>query len=222
MSRVDDLYTTARRAFARGEAASWEAAEAMAELVERGETQQQIAKRLGCHQSTVARYVAVVRYANGITNRPTFTEAMAQVRDTSQQVYLPKAPERRAELVAKLLKDKAVADAPAVRKVEQAHADRRLRAETAAFNRNHGIPTRNAHERETRRLSVVTNDAFWVRTMAAVQQATRALNEAVSELDRTGLPSAGSGQLVRATRALSRAAERFEQSCTTAGVGRAM
>jgi hypothetical protein len=223
MTRRDDLYTTARRALERGDAAAWEAAEAMAELVDRGETQRQIAAQLGCSDTTVARYVAVFRASVGSKKKPTFTEAMAMVRpDNAEQVRVPKTPERRAELVAELLKDKEVADAPAVRKVQERHADRRIRAEAAAFNREHDIPTRTERDHDDRRQSVVSNSLFWTRWLAEVQRATRLISDGIGEIERTGLPRQGSGEAIRAARTLGRAVQRFEDTATSAGIGQAM
>jgi len=222
VTRRDDLYTTARRALARGYAASWEAAEAMAELVERGETQRQIAAQLGCSQRTVSNYVRVFREHGVLSKKPPFAEAMATIRNDAERMPVPKTPERKAELVAELLQDKAVADAPAVRKVQQRHADRRLRAEVAAANRDHGIPTRTEEARDRRRLSVVENASVWFLALDAVQRATRALNDMTGEIERTGLPRKGSGETIRAVRALIRAAQRFEEAATSAGIGQAM
>jgi predicted transcriptional regulator len=223
VSKITDLYSRGRKALADGDAASWAAAEAMAELYKLGESQQAIAKGLGCHNSTVSRYLAVFRSAGGGMERPPFSEAMAAVRtDNETRVNLPKAPERRAELVAELLKDKAVADAPVVQAIQQAATTRRLRAETAAANRRDGVPTRTETEQDDRRTSTLANDMFWHRLESDIGIATTRLNEAARQVEQTGLPRSASGGLVRKTRALVRAAERFEQAATEAGIGQAM
>jgi hypothetical protein len=222
MTRRDDLYARAKKALGREDEARWEAAEAITQLYELGETQRQIADRLGCSSFTVNTYLAVFRDCQDNKKRPSFTEAMAQVRGPRQQVEIPKSPEKRAALVADLLKEKAVADAPAVRKVTEQHADRRIRADAAAFNKEHGVATRTEGDRDKRRLSVVNNSSFWFRILGDIQHATRTLGEATGEVERTGLPRSGSGEMVRATRALIRAAQRFEQAATDAGIGQAM
>jgi len=223
MSRIDDLYTTARRAFERGDAASWEAAEAMAELANRGQTQRQIAERVGCSQPIVSWSIRAVVDNPVINNRPPFQEAVAAIRgERNHGTRVPKAPEKRAELAAELLKDKAVADAPQVRQVQERHADRRLRAEAAAANRAAGIPTRTEEAREDRRTSTLENKIFWRDVVAKMQNATRALNEAATELERSGLPRSGSGEIIRAARTLARAAERLAENAAEAGIGRAM
>jgi len=222
MTRRDDLYATARRALERGDAASWEAAEAMAELVDRGETQRQIAAQLGCSHITVGRYVAIWRGSLGTKKRPQFSEAMAEVRGDRTNEAIPKTPERRAELVAELLKDKEVADAPAVRKVQERHADRRIRAEAAAFREEHDIPTRTETERDNRRQSPLSNDFFWHGLLGELQRLRTKMAEAAGEIDRTGLPRSGSGEIIRTARALRRDLEQFEQRAGEAGIGRAM
>jgi hypothetical protein len=223
VSRVTDLYATARRAFERGEAAQWEAAEAMADLADLGETQREIAAKVGCSQGTVSWYVRAFRDYPVITNRPRFEEAIAALRgDRNEGSRVPKTSEKRAELVADLLKDKAVADAPVVRKVQERHADRRLRAEAAAFNREHNVPTRTEAARDDRRVSTLANKSFWTNWLAEVQRATRLITEGIGEIERTGLPRSGSGEAVRAARALARVAQRFEDAATSAGIGKAM
>jgi predicted transcriptional regulator len=223
MTSRTDLYAKARRALERGDAASWEAAEAMAELADIGETQRAISDELGCSQSTVRRYLAIWRESSGLKKKPSFAEAMAELRpDNLGRTVVPKTPERRAELVAELLKDKTVADAPAVRQVQERHADRRLKAEAATFNREHGMPTRTETDRDNRRLSVVQNDALWVRLLSDITATSRTLSEATGEVERTGLPRSGSGEIIRKARALARAVERFEQAATSAGIGQAM
>lgn len=224
MSRKTDLYVRARRALRTGEAAQWEAAECMAELYELGDTQREIAAQVGCSYRTVSRYLAVWENSgsDGPKQRPSFAEAMAEVRtDAGKPRAVPQTPEKKAELVAKLLKDKAVADAPAVRKVQERHAERRVRAEAAAFNREHGVSTRTQTEREGRRLSVVQNDHAWVKWLADINAAIRSVSEATSEVERTGLPRSGSGEVIKRARALGRAVERFEDAATEAGIGRA-
>lgn len=223
MSQIDNLYARARRALATGEAAQWEAAEAMAELEKLGESQRRIAEKLGCSTMTVSRYLGVIRVSSGYKNRPTFSEAMAKIRpEGSGQVTIPKAPEARAELVAELLKDKAVADAPVVRKVEDRHADRRLRAETAAWNREHDNPTRTETDRDRRLRSVVVHRDFWTDLLIAMQVATRRLTDATGEVQRSGMPKGQSGEIIRAARNLTKAADRFETAITDAGIGQAM
>jgi hypothetical protein len=148
---------------------------------------------------------------------------MAELRtDNAERVAVPKNPERRAELVAELLKDKAVADAPAVRKVQERHADRRLRAEVAAANRRHGIPSRTEADRDTRRQSPLSNDFFWRGLLGELQRLRAKMTEAAGEIDRTGLPRSGSGEIIRTTRALRRDLERFEELAARAGIGQAM
>jgi hypothetical protein len=170
----------------------------------------------------VNRYIAVFLDSGGIKKRPPFTEVMADVRPGNLGSRVPKSPEKRAELAADLLKDKRVADAPVVRKQAQRNAERRERAAVAAFNREVGIPTRTAAGREKRRLSMVESKFHWLLVASAVKDATRKLAEATGEVERTGLPVSGSGEIIRETRALIRAAQRFEQAAAEAGVGKAM
>jgi hypothetical protein len=231
MSRIIDLYDKASAALKRGDAAQWEAAEAMADLYALGESQRQIGERLERNQSTVSIYLKIWHKYDPARHDqkppPSFSEALGELRDYSaewaqRKSSIPKTPEKRAELVADLLKDKAVADAPVVREVEERHAGRRLKAEAASFNREHGIPTRAQTERDDRRLSVLQGDTFWARVAQELTSATRAVNEATGEVERTGLPRSRSGDLIKQARALARAVERFEQAATAAGIGQAM
>jgi hypothetical protein len=219
MSRRD-LIARGRRALQRGDAAAWEAAEVMAELYDLGDTQRVIAEELGCSPMTVSNYVAVWHEHDVYKKKPSFSDALKAVRGGWGNE--PKTADGRAQLAAKLLKDKAVADAPVVRKVEERHAERRHRADMAEWNRERGVPTRTNAERDKRRLSVVMNDSFWFRTLTSVKQAKKALTDAIGELDRTGIPQARSGELIRDVRALARAAERFEEAANSTGVGKAM
>jgi hypothetical protein len=221
MTRRDDLYARARILLKRSEADRWELAECMTQLYELGESQRAIAEQLGCAYATVNTYLRLFNDHAGSKKRPSFGEALGQVRDYAAE-RIPKTPEARAALVANLLKDKAVADAPVVRKVEERHADRRLRAEVNAFHRENSIPTRTQDQRDDRRVSSVSNSSFWFKMLSDMKVATRSLNEATSELDRTGLPRSGSGEVIKANRALLRAAERFEEAASRAGIGTAM
>jgi transposase len=224
VTRRDDLYNRAAAAFRRGEAAQWEAAEAMADLYAMGESQRQIAERLACGHKTVGRYVSVWQNHGpaGPSKRPSFSDALAEVRDYSAERNVPRAPEKRAALVAELLKDKAVADDPQVRKVEERHVDRRLKAEMATFNREHQIPTRSQENRDNRRLFTSYNRNFWGELLIHTDSLIKRYGEAASELERTGLPRERSGEIIRKARALARAVERFDQAATSAGVGKAM
>ena len=222
MTTKKEWYAIGRKALATGEASQWQAAEAMAKLLDDGDSQNTIAKGMGCDQKTVSRYVAVWRQAVGLTPRPSFSEAMSQVRGDRTTEYVPVTPEKRAELVAKLLNDKAIADAPIVREVQARHTDRRLRQEAAEFNAEYDIPTRTETAREGRLVSTAQNDLFWQQTTMTMRGATRAVNDAHSEIERTGLPRSNSGDLIKEARALGRAAKRLEESATEAALGNAM
>jgi hypothetical protein len=225
MSKITDLYEKAFAAFKRGDAAQWEAADAMAELYALGEPQRAIAKKLGCGQATVTRYIATVRDSPRITNRPPFSEAYARANPSNapgHHATVPKTPEAKAQLVADLLKDKAVADAPIVQQVQKANTTRQLRAEVADFNKAHGIPTRTTTDREERRTSTLSNDMFWHQLESDIGIATTRLNEAARQVEATGLPRSAGGGLIRKARALVKAAERFEEAATNAGVGQPM
>jgi predicted transcriptional regulator len=225
MSRIDDLYARARRALATGESSLWEAAEAMAELAALGQSQRRIADQLGCSQKTVGRYLAVIRESARLSIRPPFAEAYTLANpdnSTGAFVKVPKAPEKRAELVAELLKDKTVADAPIIREAQQRIARRQMKEEAATFNREHDIKTRTEKERARRLTSVEEKQFFWRILLGDINEAIRKLGEATSEVERTGLPRKDSGEIIRKARALARAAERFEQAATSAGIGQAM
>jgi hypothetical protein len=102
---VTDLYARARRALADGDAASWEAARAMTELSDMGQSQRQIADGVGCSQQTVSNYVRVYRYHVRSKSLPAFREAMLEVRGGTWGNELPKAPEKRAAIAAELLSE---------------------------------------------------------------------------------------------------------------------
>ena len=215
---TEELYEKADLALKRGEVASWEAAEAMAALADQGETQRQIAKRLGRSVSTVNRYIQLFRVSHGNTEKLSFTEAMAAVR-TDTTISVPRAPEQKAELAAKLLKDKEVADAPAVREIQQRHAERRRKEDLRAWDREHGIPTRTEREQEQRRLSVVANNSFWHTAIANMHATSHSLREATRQIDRTGLPNQLTGEMLKTGNAMVRDWERFKEKATHAGIG---
>ncbi len=213
-----------KRALKAGDAAQWEAAEGIAELADDyGWTQQEIAEEVGCNRSTVSRHLQVWRAASDIRPRPSFSDEMAKVRtDNANRTLVPSVPEARAKFVAELLKDKKVADAPVVQKVQEKHADRRHRERERAWNREQKIPTRTEESRERRLHSNVENQFYWRTMLVKVEDAIRAMNDASNELDRTGLPRAGSGEIIRKVRTLARAADRFTEAASTTGIGSAM
>jgi hypothetical protein len=224
-SRIDNLYAQARRAWATGETALWEVAEAMAELTALGQSQRVIADKLGCSQMTVKRYLAVISESARFTIRPPFAEAYTLANPSNAPGHhpaIPKAPEKRAELVAELLKDKAVADTPVVREAQDRVANRQLKEKAAVFNREHDIPTRTTKERARRLTSLEEKQFFWRNVLGDINFAIGKLGEATSEVERTGLPRRDSGEIIRRARALARAAERFEQAATSAAIGEAM
>jgi predicted transcriptional regulator len=229
MSHRSALYAKARLAYERGnaaegevDAARWELADIMFELYEEmGETQETIAEEIGCARATVSNYLAVSRRHQVTTTRPPFSEAMKAIRGERDQRVIPKAPERRAELAADLLKDKRVSDADVVRKVERKNADRRLRADMRALNRRDGIPTRTQETRDNTRSLSIAHKLYWQRWADEVARVTRIINDGAGEIERTGM-GRGSGAAIRAVRALRRACDRYEQVATAAGIGRSM
>jgi hypothetical protein len=68
-----------------------------------GETQRAIATGIGCVQSTVSNYIRVFHDFPEIKKRPPFSEALSAIRGERDHRAIPKAPERRAEIVAYLL-----------------------------------------------------------------------------------------------------------------------
>jgi len=221
-----DAVAKVKRALRTGDAASWEAAEGMAELRDDyGWTQREIADDTGVAHQTVSRYLACWEQKVGSPGRQlAFSEAMEKVRgraDGADRREIPKTPEKKAALVADLLKDKKVADAPVVRKVQERHADRRLREAVKQSNRDAGIPTRTDSDRDARRSSTVVNHSYWFKLLTDINITTRGLNDATGELDRTGLPKKGSGEIIKAARTLARAAERFAEAARAAGIGEA-
>lgn len=234
---VKTLYKEARAAYARvrdGEAAKWELAELMDELYSRGQVQDAIAREIGCSVMTVSNYLAVMRSApegtlqSPVENRPPFGEVMHQVRPWTDAArvrrgrLVPKEPAAKAKFVADLLKDKDIADSPAVRKVEERHTERRIRQEMSEFRKDHGISARTEPVREeVRRQSVTQNQQFWLQTIATMQTATRAVLEAVGELERTGMPRVVSGDMIREARTLAGAAGRLEERAQAAALGNA-
>lgn len=217
------LYSTARRALQRGESSLWEAAEAMYELAETyGETQRAIAQELGCSHNTVRLYVMVWSgYARNQGKRPSFTDAMREARGGTWG-HERQTPEAKARVVTKYLKDKEVADAPEVRKVQEQHVDRRLREEVRAANQASGTTTRTTKQRDQRRQSNVINAAFWFKCKSDLGIALRAVQEARTELARTGLPNRDAGQIIKSARALARACEQFVEDARDTGIGSAM
>jgi len=215
-----DLYATARRAFARGESAQWEAAEAMAELVEMGDTQREIAEQVGCSVATVHRYLAVIRVSRG-NRKKSFAEVYTEVRGPHAP-EVPRAPEARAKLAADLLKDKHVADAPEVRKVQERNAERRARAFATSERKADGTPSRNEKERAFRRRSEWTNEQFWWNYLSELKRMAKMVGEANGEYDRTGMPNKHAGDIIKAQRALLRALERVDEKAQTTGVGKAL
>jgi hypothetical protein len=218
------LYAEARKCLKSVESELWRAAEIMADLQEAGDSLREIGAELGCSQETVRRYVEVWnrRVLSPRGDRPEFSKAMAAVRDRPPgRREVPQTPDRRAALAADLLKDKAVYDTPTVQKVVDRHVDRRLRQAAAEWNREKGIPTRTETAHNRRRQSVVFNRSFWNDVLWAMEKATRLLNEAGGELGRTGMPQDKSGAIIKAARALSKAADRFADRAATKAVGRA-
>ena len=220
-TRTKSLYEQARHGLAVGDAGNWIAAEAMSALADEGETQTSIAAELGCSQTTVSIYVRAWVYYRGNKERPSFTEASATFR-SQQQPHIPKTPEKRALLAAELLKDKQVYEQPEVRKAVDRHVDRELRQAAAAANRDSGAPTRTEQTRDRRRLSVMVNRTFWRDLLWAIDKASGLLNEAAGELERTGLPEGQSGEIIRAARNLSKAAERFGEAAGEHAIGSPM
>lgn len=221
-ARTKTLYDKARRGLAEGDAGYWKAAEAMAALADDGETQRAIGRELDCSESTVRNYLKVWGAYCSTHPRPSFSEAMIAVRGAQQQPHIPRTPERRAALAAELLKDKTVYEQPVVRKAVDRHVDRELRQAAAAFNREHKIPTRTERNREQRRLSVVVNRMFWRDLLFELGKLNRMLGEANGEFERTGLPEGQAGDIIRAVRNLSKAADRFATTATARAVGKPM
>lgn len=213
------LYDKARRGLAEGDAGYWKAAEAMAALYEEGETQTAIAGELGCSQRTVSNYVRVWASTGVLKRRPSFAEAMATIRNDGDTRQVPKTPERRAELAAELLKDKTVYEQPVVRKAVDRHTERELRQAAAAARRDAGVPSRTEQTRNRRRLSPVVNRIFWRDLLWAIDKAARLLNESGGELERTGLPEGQSGDIIKAARSLSKAADRFAVAAAKHAIG---
>ena len=222
---VEALYDQAQRGLAEGDAGYWKAAEAMAQLAEAGQSYRQIAEKLKLSKSTVERYLQVWN-AVPVRGQPqlSFTEALGQIRDYGKEWEnrkdpIPKAPEKRAELAAELIKDKAVYEQPVVREQVKRHSERQLRQAAAEWNRDHGIPTRTEAARDKRRISVVVNRIFWRDLLWALQGAAKLLGEAIGELERTGLPAEHAGAVIKAAKSIEGAAERFRKMATARAVG---
>jgi transcriptional regulator with XRE-family HTH domain len=221
MSRITDLYAKGRAALARSEASQYEAVCAMAELVRLGQSQREIAAGLGCSQKTVSRYLSAFSESrDSEIPEAAFAERLAAVYKEARQPTVPDAPDQKAALAARLLEDKAVADAPQVRKVQERHTDRRFKEQARVFNRDHGIPTATDKRNEGRRTSVIINVANWFTFRHHVKTMARELGDFTGELERTGLPSEDSGDTIRAVRALGRACDRFVQAATDRAIGR--
>jgi predicted transcriptional regulator len=221
------LYDKARAGLAQGDAGNWGAAEAMAQLAEAGESQVKIAAALKVSRGTVQNYLKVWGCYVRSTPRPSFSEALGQIRDYSKEWEdrkdpIPKTQERRAELAVELIKDKAIFEEPAVRKEVRRHVDREIRQAAKEWNREHGIPTRTEKTRDGRRLSPVINRIFWRDLLWALEKAAKLLGEAVGELERTGLPEEHAGAVIKAARSLSGAADRFSAAATDRAVGSSM
>lgn len=221
--RTASLYDQARRGLAEGDAGYWKAAEAMAALQDQGEPQRAIAAELGCSKSLVGYYLQVWAVHRGGQPRPAFSEAMAAIRDRSgDERTIPKTPERRAELAAELLKDKAIFEQPVVRKEVRRHVDREIRQAAREWNQDHDIPTRTEEARDKRRLYPVMNRVFWRDLLWALEKAAKLLNDAAGELERTGLPEEHAGAVIKAARSVGAAADRFGKTATARAVGSAM
>lgn len=216
------LYEKARRGLTEGDAGYWKAAEAMAQLVDNGQTLRAIAAELGCSHMQVSFYTKVWSVNRGLRHKPPFSEAMALIRgDRNEGTRIPKAPEKRAELAAELLKDKKVYEQPVVRKQVDRHVDRELRQAVAAANRAANVPTRTQQERG-RRQTETMNRTFWRDLLYAIERADRAGAEAVGELARTGLPAAQSGEIIKAARHLSKTMERLDAAVQKRAIGSPM
>lgn len=222
MRKVDALYEKARRGLAEGDAGYWKAAEAMAELSDEGESQRAIGARLGCSKDTVRFYLAVWAGYRGRHPRPAFAEAMAEVRGPREHRPLPKAPERRAEIAAELIKDKVIYQTPAVQKAIDKQVNRELRQRATEFRKAAGQPSHTEQTQTRRRVSVLENRFYWRNLLSTIESMTRSLNEATAELERTGMPKAEGGDILRAARKLVRAAEKFTAATSSTAVGKPM
>jgi hypothetical protein len=223
MSRITELYDKGRAALAKADASGWEAADAMAELQRLGQSQREIAQGMGCSQATVSRYLGAVSLIQTESKiRPPFHEARLEAMGGAWGVQprIPVAPEKRAALAADLLKDKAVADAPQVRKIQERHTDRRFKEQARVFNREHHIQTQAEKRNEIRRTSQTIIRNNWGSFGLNVRTMARGLGDFTGELERTGLPAEDSGEIIRAVRALGRACDRFVQAATEAAIGR--
>lgn len=230
MNRVDTLYDQARKGLAQGSTGNWAAAEAMAKLAEQGQSQRVIAAELKCSQETVRTYIRIWNDHARSQVKPTFSEALGQVRDYSAEwaarkakaQAVPTAPEERAALAAELLKDKDVYEAPAVKQAVDRQVDRQLKQAVAEWNRETGKPTRTEETHDRRRRSVLVNRVFWRDFLYDLQKLNRLLNEATAELDRTGLPDGQAGDIIKAARNVRKAADQFTAAASEHAIGSPM
>jgi hypothetical protein len=133
-----------------------------------------------------------------------------------------KTPEKRAELAADLLKDKAVADSPVVKKAVDRAVDRRIKQRAKEWNKEQGIPTRTQQNRDSRRQSVAVNKSFWRDYRYELQRFVRLTSEARTELERTGLPSVHAGDILKDAQRAERQITDFRKIATARAVGEPM
>jgi hypothetical protein len=112
-----------------------------------------------------------------------------------------------------------VLEQPAVQRAVTREADRQTRQRIEQMDQ---APSRTERAREQRRTSVTVKKMFWTDLYVALTHAARLLNDATSELDRTGMPAGRSGDILKASRVVEKAAKRFSAAATLRAVGAPM
>ena len=191
--------------------ARWTAAERMTALSDGGMGHREIAVAIGVGHTTVDRYVSLIRKGAPARGQ-LFGEAMRELR--SGWGHEPTSIEGKAKAVAAYVKDPEV------------FADPKVIAAVSAAQRNHseaklppkpvqakappaGLLGAQAHQRAD----------YWTKLGWQIESCRKAIDDAVTEIHRSGLPDRGGAELIRQLRRLFGSVAKAEAALTSAGIG---
>jgi hypothetical protein len=209
-SRLETSMDTTRAAL---NAARWRAAEDMAALADMGETQRAIAAGVGVSPQTVNNYLRVwtahhLVHARG--QATDFGELLKEAR--GGWGHVPASTANKVKAAADFLAEREVWKDEAVQEVVRTQVRRDIREEPKAWT----------PPKDTTTPIMVRTGSYWATVLYAMNDATRKVREAVGELDRSGMPSAHAGDVIKAARVLATAASHLEERVAATAVGKPM
>ena len=195
--------------------ARWTAAERMAELA-KTMTYRDIAAAVGVSDTTVTRYVKCVYVVEKAASvrKQLFSDVLKGIRGGWDNE--PRSVEGKAKVVAEYVKNPDVFADPAViaavSTAQRNHSASKLPPKPVhAKPAPAGLLAAQAHQRAD----------YWTKLAWQLDACTKALDAAVTEMRRSGLPDRGGGELIRQLRRLTAAAGKAETVLTQTGIGEA-